>query len=213
MDCQRFETLLSDFQADSLSPPVAEAMGRHEKSCARCATLALEVVRLREELAGLPDLTVRPELVEAILKATTGVRKRGSLWHDLLQPTLTPFFSQRVAFATLIMFVFISVMANVMGPEFSAYSRNPSLLLEKADQVSTRIYGGWRQFNNFKTEVAEELALLKDDLFGRLDYHLITLLFREYEPEPQSPAPQQPEVTRGGPAGGSPDKEEENDRR
>ena len=189
MDCQRFETLLSDYQSDRLTPPVAEAMARHQETCARCASLADEVERLRDELAGLPQLTVRLELVEAILKATTGIRSRGSLWHDLLRPTLTPFFSQRFAFATLIMFVFISVMANVMGPEFSAYSRNPSALLEKADQVSTQIYGGWRRFNDFKTQVGEELELLRDDLLGRLDYHLITLLFREYEAVPEQASP------------------------
>lgn len=193
MDCQRFETLLSDLLGDRLDARVAEATLRHREACARCAELAAEVERVREELVAEPQLTVRRELIDAILESTSGIRSRGSLWQDVLRPTLRPFFSQRFAFATLIMFVSISVLANVMGPEFSAYSRNPSLLLEKADEVSTQIYGGWRRFNDFKTQAAEELALWRDDLLGRLDYHLITLLFREYDSEPTS-APQAPPV-------------------
>ena len=184
MECQRFETLLSDHIAGRLESTVAQAMSRHEAECVRCGELVRQVRQIQDELAGEPHLTVRLELVEAIMRRTSGLPKRGSFWQDVVVPTLRPFYSQRFAFATLIMFVFISVMVNVMGPEFSAYSRNPSLLMDKADQVSSQIYGGWRRFNDFKSKVAAEIALFREDLFGRLDYHLITLLFREYEAAP-----------------------------
>lgn len=184
MNCARFETLLTDYMDGTLDVRVLEAMEEHQAGCPSCSRLIADVRQLRDDLEHLPELPVREELIRTILERTSGIPEKKSFWRDLVLPNLQPFLSQRYAFATLMMFVFISFAVNVMGPGFSvsSYSRfSPTRLVERADLVSEQVYQKWSEFNDLKMRISEEIRLFKEDLFGRLDYHLITVLFESYD--------------------------------
>jgi hypothetical protein len=199
MNCSRFETLLSDYIEDQLDPRVRDAVRQHLLACADCSSLLQQVESLRTELADLPPIELPAELVESIVERTTGRFRVRSLWSDLFVPTLRPFMTRRFAFATLIMFVFLSLMVNVVGPDFSAFSFSdlrPSALVEQADRVSNQIYKRWIQVKNGRTRVVGELWRLKEDLYGRLDYHLINRMLRNYQQQAvdkEAPKPEQEE--------------------
>ena len=97
-----------------------------------CKTLD-EVKKLREDLNNFPQVSVSEELIERILVRTSGKPEAYSFWNDLVIPTFRPFMSQRYAFATIMMFVFISFAVNMMGPGFSVSSYSSSIVA-KADQ-------------------------------------------------------------------------------
>lgn len=184
MNCANAETLLTEYLDGGLEAPVRAAISDHLRQCAACSELAAGIGQVRHELSRLPKLQARQELVDSILDRTSGRPKQVSIWRDLILPTLQPFCTQRYAFATLIMFVFLSLAANLAGPEFtasSASSLRPSNIAQKADQISGQIYRKWMEFNEFKSRAAEEFRLLREDLFGRIDYHLITMLFQSYD--------------------------------
>jgi hypothetical protein len=184
MNCSRFETLLSDYMEGMLDARVQAAMEQHLQECSQCSALLDEVKALREELRDFPEVSVREELIEQILEHTSGKPVERPLWSGIILPAIRPFLSQRYAFATLLIFAFISFAVNVMGPGFSAasYSRlRPSAIIARADELSSEVYKKWREFNDFKSQVNEELRLFKDDLLGRLDYHLVNILFESYE--------------------------------
>lgn len=184
MNCANAETLLSDYLDGGLEAPVRDAMAGHLRHCVACSELLAGIGQVRQELGRLPKLQARQELVDSILDRTSGRTKQVSIWRDLVLPTLQPFRSQRYAFATLMMFVFLSLAANLAGPEFTASSAGglrPSSIAQKADQISGQIYRKWMEFNEFKSRAAEEFRLLREDLFGRIDYHLITILFQSYD--------------------------------
>lgn len=184
MNCSRFETLLSDYMDGMLDAPVQTAMEQHLRQCSECAGLLEDVRSLRDELREFPEVTVREELIAQVLEKTTGRPVERTLWGGVIFPALRPFLSQRYAFATILIFAFISFAVNVMGPGFSAasYSRlRPSAIIARADEISSEIYKKWREFNDFKSRANEELRLFKEDLLGRLDYHLVTILFESYE--------------------------------
>lgn len=183
MNCSRFETLLSDYMDRALDPLVRQVVDEHARNCARCAELLLEVRTLREDLSQFPVLETPAGLIDRIRERTSGKRRVRSLWADLILPTIEPFLTQRYAYATAMMFVFFSLVANVLGPEFSGRSYSdlkPANIVDEADRVSGQIYKKWIEFNNAKNRFIAEIKLLKEDLYGRLDYHLITILFKSY---------------------------------
>lgn len=179
MNCSRFETLLSEYADGGLDPRVRSAVEQHLQDCSNCTLLSAEVQQLRQDLQHFPEVAVSEELIDRILVRTSGKPEAYSFWRELVFPTLQPFLSQRYAFATIMMFVFLSFAVNMMGPGFSVSSYSSSLSA-KADQVTNEVYRRWREFNDLKRRVSEEIAFLKEDLLGRLDYHLVTILFRSY---------------------------------
>ncbi len=190
MNCARFETLLSDYMDGTLDSRVRSAMDQHRQDCSACSALFRDVASLRSELSRFPEVSVREELIERILVRTTGKPEKLSFWYGVVMPAIQPFLTQRYAFATLMIFAFISFAANVMGPGFSAssYSRfSPSAMMARADEFGGEIYKTWREFNDLKSRAREELRLLKEDMIGRLDYHLVTILFESYEESLQQP--------------------------
>lgn len=195
MNCARFETLLSDYMDGALDGRVRSAMDQHRQECSACSSLLREVASLRRELAHFPEVPVREELIERVLLQTTGKPEKLSFWQGLVLPAIQPFLTQRYAFATLMIFVFISFAANVMGPGFSvsSYSRfSPAALMARADEFSGEIYKTWREFNDLKSRAREELRLFKEDLIGRLDYHLVGILFESYEDSLQQQQEEKP---------------------
>lgn len=183
MTCAAFEVLLSEYLEGEIDPRTASYMEEHRKTCFGCSRLFDQVSEVKKQLRGFPELSVSESLVGRILDQTTGRSRHQVPWRDLLNLAIQPFLSRRFAFATVIMFVFLSLMTNVVSPEFSAFSSSrlgPSTLVEQANRVSNQIYQRWMEFNNWKEAATEELMLLKEDLFGRLDYHLVTILFRSY---------------------------------
>jgi hypothetical protein len=188
MNCSRLETLLTDYLDQTLDPRVHGAATEHLRTCSACWNLLEEVRALRIELSDVPELTPPEGLVDRILEATSGKPKNRSLWSDMILPTVVPFFTQRFAFATLMMFVFLMFMVNMIGPGFSAFSYNslrPSALIEEADRVSNQIYTKWMQVKDVKTRAIAEARLLKEDVYGRLDYYLVTFMFGSHS-EPVS---------------------------
>lgn len=180
MNCQRFETLLTDYIDEMLDQHVRRAIDTHLEGCPNCAMLVDEVSGLCTELARFPEVSVPPSLIDSIMDRTSGRPQTHSLWRDYLVPVVRPFLTQRYAFATIMIFAFLSFAANLAGPEFSASSLSPSAIVARADRFSSQIYRKWAEFNDLKTRVGKEYELLKDDLLGRLDYHLVTILFRSY---------------------------------
>jgi hypothetical protein len=206
MNCSRFETLLSDYADGRLDARVQAAAAKHLEECSGCSTLLTEVQELREELQNFPEVQVSEELIDRILLRTSGRPEAYSFWKDLVVPTFQPFLSQRYAFATIMMFVFISFSVNMMGPGFSVSSYSSSLVA-KADQVTDEIYRKWREFNDLKRQVSEEISFLREDLIGRLDYHLVTILFRSYSESIEDQEEEQVEGETEGP----PNQEEDTD--
>jgi len=180
MNCQRFETLLTDYIDGALDQHVHSAVDIHLEGCSSCTLLVKEVRSLCTELSHFPEVSVPNDLVDEIVERTSGKPQTHSLWHDYLVPAVRPFLTQRYAFATIMIFVFLSFAVNLAGPEFSASSLSPSAIVAKADRFSSQVYRKWAEFNEFKTRVGREYELLKEDLLGRLDYHLVTVLFRSY---------------------------------
>jgi len=181
MNCSRFETLLSEFMEQNLDPRVREAADRHLETCAACRELVADVQLLVDDLAHFPEVEVPDTLVPEILRKTSGIPRETSFWRDLVMPAVRPFLTQRYAFATVMIFAFLSFAVNVMGPGFSASSFSPSSLMARADRLSSQVYLTWKEFNDVKSRWSEEFRLFKEDLFGRLDYHLITMLFESYQ--------------------------------
>lgn len=183
MTCAAFETLLSEYLEEEVDPRTTSYMEKHRKRCSECSRLFDQVKDVRRQLRDFPELSVSESLIGKILDQTTGRSGYFVSWRELIHSIFQPFLSRRFAFATVIMFVFLSLMTNVVSPEFSAFSSSrlgPSTLVEQANRVSSQIYLRWIEFNNWKEGMTEELVLLKEDLFGRLDYHLVTILFRSY---------------------------------
>jgi hypothetical protein len=184
MNCPRFETLLTDYMDGALDPRVRSAMEFHLQECPACGALLQQVTQLRRELEEFPEIRVPEDLVRRILERTSGLPQRYSWWKDVVLATLRPFMTQRYAFATLVMFAFISFAVNVMGPTFSAAGSsllNPSTLVARADELTGELYKRWREFSDFKARVSEEIRLMREDLIGRLDYHLVAILFASYD--------------------------------
>ncbi|RPJ62251.1 MAG: hypothetical protein EHM23_03970 [Acidobacteria bacterium] len=184
MNCARFETLLSDYIDKTLDPRVSEALEQHLRVCSGCTALVEEVQSIRSQLADFPTLEPSEQLIEAIIEKTTGRFRVRSLWVDLIVPTLRPFLTQRFAFATAIMFLLLLLIGNVIGPDFSALSFSdfrPSALVERADRFSGQVQKTWFQIRNTQSRIVGEVWRLKEDLYGRLDYHLINMLFRSYQ--------------------------------
>ena len=206
MNCSRFETLLTSYLDQTLDEHVQGVMSEHATTCPHCSVLLSRVQSLQEDLAHFPEADPPQDLADRILELTSGKPRRHSLWQDLIVPTISPFLTQRYAFATVIMFVFLSLMVNTWGPGFtglSASDLNPSTLLEESYRLSNQAYKKWVEFREFRSRAWEELKLWKEDLSGRLDYHLINMLFQSYSeslPEEQQQNDQpdsQPETQEG----------------
>jgi hypothetical protein len=199
MNCSRFETLLSDYMEGVLDPRVRTAMEAHLRECADCPGLLREVRELRRELSTFPEIPLPDRLVEEILDRTSGRPQTYSPWRDLILPSLRPFMTQRYAFATLLMFVFLSFTVNMMGPGISASGPSrlsPSALMARADEFSNNAYRKWVEFNDLKNRMREELRLFREDLLGRLDYHLVAILFRSYDETMRTQSDQADQPTR-----------------
>ena len=164
MNCQRFETLLSDYIDDKLDQHVCSAIGAHLEGCANCASLLEDVRELCFDLEHFPEVSVPETLIDQIMERTSGKPQSHSIWQDYIVPTVRPFLTQRYAFATIMIFVFLSFAVNLAGPEFSASSLSPSAIVAKADHFSAQVYKKWAEFNDFKTRVRNEFDLLKEDL-------------------------------------------------
>ncbi|HRV08224.1 MAG TPA: zf-HC2 domain-containing protein [Acidobacteriota bacterium] len=184
MNCARFETLLSDYLEERLDATVRRAVEAHLADCPRCGELLRDVGELVTQLRELPEVEAPESLTEAILMRTSGKPERWSFKREFIEPVLRSLRSPRYAFGTLIMFAFFSLMVNVLGPGFSASSAswlNPGSLVGRAEELSGEAYRTWKEFVEFRRRVVEEIRLMREDLFGRLDYHLITMLFKSYQ--------------------------------
>ncbi len=167
----------------TLDPRLLAAMTEHLKECALCSSLLADVGDLRRSLRELPEIPLPPNLIRNILERTTGTPVKRSLWGDLFVPTIRPFLTQRYAFGTGIMLVFLSLLVNTLGPAFATmgYSDlSPSGMAENADRVTDQLKKKWAQVKVYEAKVVGEVKLIKEDLYGRLDYYLINLLFKSY---------------------------------
>ncbi len=179
MNCSRSETLLTDYMERTLEEPVQEAVRKHLEGCSACQALYGEVMLLREQLQAFPEVNPPSGLVDRILVKTSGRPESRSFWRDLILPTLRPFMTQRYAFATIMLFVFLSLMVNLVGPPAGAVL-SPSRLAESADRFTGQLAKSWAEVQDYQSRAVKEVLLLKEDLWGRLDYHLISMLFKSY---------------------------------
>ena len=184
MKCVEFERLLSEYLDNELKPTVAREMEKHRDSCVSCKALLAEVTDLKSSLNDFPWLEPDERLISCILEKTTGkTRNLNRIWGPIMV-WFKPVLTQRHIFATLMVLVFFSFATNVLGPEFTASGQsglNPAYWGERVTSFSGTVYKKWREFDSFKKRVGDEMSLLKDDLLGRLDYHLTMALFKSYE--------------------------------
>jgi hypothetical protein len=167
----------------TVDPRLREAMTEHLQECSTCSLLIQEVEHLRRQLNEIAQVSVPAGLVERILDVTSGSAPKRSIWADMVLPTIRPFLTQRYAFGTGIMLVFISLVVNMFGPAFSTmgYSDlSPSNVAENADRFTDQIRKKWAQVRTYEAKVTGEMKLMKEDVYGRLDYYLINLLFKSY---------------------------------
>jgi len=184
MNCSRFETLLTDYIDQTLDHRVESMLEQHLGTCRECSRLLSDINRLREMLLDFPQVSPSPDFVDQVVAKTCGKIKVRSVLADFVLPTLRAFATQRFAFATLIMFVFLSLVVNMAGPDFSALSFSdfrPAALAEQADRFSGQIYKKWVQVKNSEQRLVGEMWRLKEDLYGRLDSHLINMLVKSYQ--------------------------------
>ncbi len=188
----------------TLDPRLNEAMTEHLRECGACSKLIQEVEHLRRQLNEIPQVSVPPGLIQRILAHTSGTAPKRSLWVDMVLPTIRPFLTQRYAFGTGIMVVFISLLVNMFGPTFSTmgYSDlSPSNVAENADRFTDQIRKKWAQVKTYEAKVAGEMKLMKEDVYGRLDYYLINVLFKSYSQSVQKQEQKKQQATKP-PAGG-----------
>jgi hypothetical protein len=197
VNCSRFETLLTDYMDQALDMRAQSAAEEHARRCQLCADLVKQVQALRSELTAFPLFDPPPRLLHSIMEKTTGpVPRQRSFWHDLVWPTIKPFLSGHYAFGAAMLFVFFSLMLNFLGPSVWAWDMNsfrPAAMLDRVDRMNSEVMKRWAQFDNAKDSFVGELRLLKQDLYGRLDYYMITLLFDQGEGNQQEEPPDQPD--------------------
>lgn len=218
MNCPRLESLLSDYLEGVLSPPVRQAVDEHLGGCGKCSALIEDVSGLCRDLNDFPQVIPTEDSKRGILLATAGIPQQRTLWRDLLLPTIQPFMTQRFAFATAMMFVFLSLMVNLMGPGFSTLSYSdlsPSSLAEGGARVMSEVSKKWNQFREARARFFEELSLMAEDLSGRIDYHVISSIFENVHEQDEAsskevPSPEgtQPEGDPGDKSGSRPNPEE-----
>ncbi|RPJ56770.1 MAG: hypothetical protein EHM23_22585 [Acidobacteria bacterium] len=187
----------------TVDPRLKDAMTEHLKECGTCSKLIQEVEHLRRQLNEIPQVSVPPGLVQRILERTSGAAPKRSLWADMVLPTIRPFLTQRYAFGTLIMLVFFALMVSMFGPTFSTmgYSDlSPSNVAENADRFTDQIRKKWAQVKTYQAKVAGEAKLMKEDVYGRIDYYLINLLFKSYSQSVQKEEQKKQQETKGQPA-------------
>jgi Putative zinc-finger len=184
MKCPEFEALLSGYLEQELSPEAVREMDKHLGICDSCSTLLQDATELRSSLNDFPWVEPGESLIECILERTSGkIRSKNKIWGSIMV-WFNPVLTQRHVFATLMVLVFFSFATNLLGPEFTASGQsgmNPAVWGERVTSVSGDLYKKWRAFDSFKHRVGDEISLLKDDLLGRLDYHLTMALFKSYE--------------------------------
>ena len=183
MNCAKFESRLTDYMDGTLDGGLQEAMSEHAKSCASCSALVTRVYSLREQLRAFPQIELKQSLVDEILERTSGKPPEWSVWSGLILPTIRPFLTQRYAFGTGIMVVFVSLVFAMLGPtpSTSGYSdMTPASVAENADRLTDNVKKKWAQMRVYQTQMYEEARLLKEDLYGRLDSYVIKMLFKSY---------------------------------
>jgi hypothetical protein len=184
MKCSEFEGLLSEYLDNELEYPVAREIENHLGCCSSCSSLMAEVTELRDSLNCFPWIEPGEDLVRKILDRTSGQTcEEKNVWSPIMA-WFKPVLTQRHVFATLMILVFFSFATNMLGPEFTASGQsglNPAFWGARVTSLSGDVYKKWREFDSFKQRVADEIGLLKDDLLGRLDYHLTMALFKSYE--------------------------------
>ena len=180
MNCSRFETLLTDYLEQQLDPPVRQATELHLEDCPGCQDLLENVRALRRALWAFPELTPPRDLIEGILARTTGRPGPGSVWSHTVVPAIRPFFTRRFSLATVGLFATLSLMVNLAGPPVRAVL-SPGGLVEGADRLTAQVAMKWARVLSLADSVVSEIRLLEEDLYGRLDYHLISLLFKSYQ--------------------------------
>jgi hypothetical protein len=183
VNCSKFESRLTDYMDQTVDPRLQEFMTEHLVQCRECTQLLGEVELLRRSLTDFPEIPFPPELVLKILDRTSGRPRSRSLWRDMVQPTVRPFLTQRYAFGTGILLVFMSLAISMLSPAFSTFGYSdftPSGVVENADRLSDQVKKRWARVKVYETQLVQELKLIKEDIYGRLDYHLINLLFKSY---------------------------------
>lgn len=182
MQCHDFENLLSEY-IDGADAPVERAMLEHRQTCERCEQTYRQVRSLVEEMNIFPELSVPETLISSILRRTVGEPKRLS-WQFQLDSFFRRLKAPRFVMATALMFVFFSLTLNLVDSGFRALGDGgfrPGQIVQSADSLWQRVYKRWIQLNDTQNQVVAEIRLLKNDLSSRIDYSVLSFLFKRYD--------------------------------
>lgn len=183
INCAQCEILLSDFLDQTLDLRLQEAVSDHTQGCPSCSALVQQVTFLRKELTDLPTLELPVHLVSKILEATTGQCESRFMWTNMVVQTFRPFLTQRYAFATAMMFVFLSLTVSIGGRAFSAPDASvltPAAIVQKSDRMSIELYKRWTWVSQASLLLVEQITLIQERLYGHIDYHLVNIVLNTY---------------------------------
>ncbi len=163
MNCNEFELILSE----CLEGERPEA-GVHLRSCPSCRELVTGVRAVVELCRAYPEYDPSEKLVASILDATTGSRRRPRWWPS-------PAFVLRFASGLVLSLAFASLLSSlpgIRGAAQAASTLRPDQVVRKADRLGREVYSELFRLYARQREIRAELALIKIDIWGAIEYHI-----------------------------------------
>jgi hypothetical protein len=172
MNCAHIEELLSDYMEHSLPDQDMTQVAIHLSKCPNCSRLRDGMVSAIYLCKNYPVLEMDASLVEKILLRTSGRPRRRSLkelWTAFfLKPLLTPRFAVGAGLAALFLVLTVNLIVPRISPALSAFSL--SELLRLMDKGVQQVYGEGLKAYKTKTDLEEQFAYLKSNIFGKLRF-------------------------------------------
>ncbi len=174
MNCSQIEELLSEYIERRLPDKETAEAASHLSQCPDCSRLRDGMVSAIRLCQKYPVLEINVSLLEKILLRTSGRPRRRSLREMcadcFLKSLWTPRFAVGSGLAALFLFLMINLVFPRVSPALSAFS--PSELLRLMDRGVQQAYGEGLKAYKTKTDLEEQFAYLKNNLFGKLRFFI-----------------------------------------
>ena len=140
--CEETEAQLVEYLDGTLAAPAHAQVEAHVAGCARCASMILNVSGLVRSLVQLKPVAEPPNLIPAILEATTGPRRGISDWRLWLR-WVRPFSQPRFAYGAVSVMATLMVVSQGLGIRWRAPAvadLNPANLAHVANRQAHQVY-------------------------------------------------------------------------